>query len=252
MASAGAARWLPDTERFFGDLSRVITSAANALNNTATQFDSSEFFIRRLDEHERTLNVLTVRIEESYAQETCLIGNLRQLLDILSELRSHFERIAEESERDLHSFEESASLPIVSVTRNGEVGRPRLQLAQEQLETLHGEAGFRWADVARILGISERTVRRRRHQLELPVGREVGFSDISDEELDTYVRQILRTTPSSGRRFVDGALRYRGMRVQRRRIEESLRRVDPVICTLRAARHIIRRVYSVPCPNALW
>ena len=37
----------------------------------------------------------------------------------------------EESERELGSFQESLTQPILSVTRNGEVGRPRLQLAQE-------------------------------------------------------------------------------------------------------------------------
>ena len=132
------------------------------------------------------------------------------------------------------------------ITRNREVGRPRLALAREQLETLHGEAGFQWADVARILNISERTICRRRLEFGLPVGRDVEFSDMSDEELDSHVRHILRTTPRSGRRFMQGGLRNRGLRIQQRRIE------DPVICTLRAARHIIRRVYSVPSPNALW
>ena len=83
-----------------------------------------------------------------------------QLLGILNELRCHFERIAEESERDIDSFGESATQPIVSTTRKGEAGRPRLALAREQLETLHGDVGFRWADVARILSISERTLRR--------------------------------------------------------------------------------------------
>ena len=252
MASAGAAIWLPDTERFFMELGTMITRAQQQRNATATQFDSSEFFVRRLEEYERTLSVLTTRIEESFAQEITLIGYLHQLLGILNELRRHFEAIAEESEGDIDSFEESATQPIVTITRNGEVGRPRLALAREQLETLHGEAGFRWADVARILNISERTVRRRRLEFGLPVGRDVEFSDISDEELDSHVRQILRTTPRSGRRFVQGGLRNRGLRIQRRRIEESMRRVDPVICTLRAAQHIIRRVYSVPSPNALW
>ena len=76
--------------------------------------------------------------------------------------------------------------------------------------------------------------------------------NISDEGLDSHIRHILRTTPRSGRRFVQGGLRNRGLRIQRRRVEESMRRVDPVICTLRAARHIIRRVYSVPSPNALF
>ena len=39
-------------------------------------------------------------------------------------------------------FEESATQPIVMVTRNGEVGRPRLALTQEQLETLQGTVVF--------------------------------------------------------------------------------------------------------------
>ena len=68
MASAGAAIWLPDTERFFMELGTMITRAQQQRNATATQFDSSEFFVRRLEEYERTLSVLTTRIEESYAQ----------------------------------------------------------------------------------------------------------------------------------------------------------------------------------------
>ena len=198
MASAGAAIWFPDTETFFLELSTMIARAQQQRDATATQFDSSEIFVRRLEEYERTLSVLTTRIEESHAREITLIGYLHHLLDILSELRSYFEGIAEESERDIDSFGESASQPIVTITRNGEVGRPRLALAREQLETLHGEAGFRWADVARILNILERTVRHRRLEFGLPVGRHVEFSDISDEELDSHVRHILRTTPRSG------------------------------------------------------
>ena len=97
------------------------------------------------------------------------------------------------------------------------------------------EAGFRWADFAIILNISERAIRCRRRQFGLPVGRDVEFSDISDEELDSHVRHILRTTPRSGQHFVQGGLRNRGLRIQPRCIEESMRRVDPVICTLRAA-----------------
>ena len=125
------------------ELSTMITRAQQQRNATATQFDSSEFFARRMEEYERTLSVLTTRSEESYAQEICLISNLHQLLGILNELRCHFEGIAEESERDIDSFEESATQPIVSTTRNGEVGRPRVALAREQLETLHGDVGFR-------------------------------------------------------------------------------------------------------------
>ena len=39
-------------------------------------------------------------------------------------------------------FEESATQPIVKITRNSEAGRPQLALAREQLETLRGTVVF--------------------------------------------------------------------------------------------------------------
>ena len=39
-------------------------------------------------------------------------------------------------------FEELAAQAIVMITRKAEVGRPRLALAQEQLETLQGTVVF--------------------------------------------------------------------------------------------------------------
>ena len=139
----------------------------------------------------------------------------------------------------------------VGVTRSGLVGRPRLQVLQEHLQTLHNDAGFRWADIGRILGISDRTLRRRRHEFGLPVGMGEHFSDITNDELDVNVREILQATPNAGQRLVEGGLRHRGVRIQRHRIQEAIRRVDPVVSTLRAAQQIVRGVYSVPCPNAL-
>ena len=90
----------------------------------------------------RNFNCCNARIEETYAQEINLSGYLHQLLGIFNELRCHFQGIAEESERDMDWFEESAAQAIVMITRNGEVGRPRLALAREQLETLHGTVVF--------------------------------------------------------------------------------------------------------------
>ena len=54
MASAGAAIWLPGTETFFMESSTMIARAQQQRNATAAQFDSSEFFVRRLEEYERT------------------------------------------------------------------------------------------------------------------------------------------------------------------------------------------------------
>ena len=55
--------------KFFMELSTMIPEAQQHRNATATQFDSSVFFVRRPEEYEGTLIVLTTRIEESYAQE---------------------------------------------------------------------------------------------------------------------------------------------------------------------------------------
>ena len=54
------------------------------------------------------------------------------------------------------------------------------------------------------------------------------FSSLSDSELDDIIRQILSVTPGAGLRMVQGAVRQRRLVVQRDRILQSLRRVDPV------------------------
>ena len=51
---------------------------------------------------------------------------------------------------------------------------------------------------------------------------------------------------------ITGRLRSQGILVQRERIRESIRRVDPIGVELRARRVLHRRMYCVECPNALW
>ena len=57
-------------------------------------------------------------LESTQEARVALGYHLVQILRILNELRYHFEGIAEESERDIDSFEESATQPIVSKTKN--------------------------------------------------------------------------------------------------------------------------------------
>lgn len=78
------------------------------------------------------------------------------------------------------------------------------------------------------------------------------FDNISDSELDQTVRDILRISPNAGERILIGALRGRGIRVQRERLRMSIGRIDPISRTLRRSRAIVRRVYSVACPNEVW
>ena len=74
----------------------------------------------------------------------------------------------------------------------------------------------------------------------------------TDEQLIREVGEIRRLTPNIGQRRLLGALRARGIRIQRWRIRECLRRVDPLGTSLRWNGTIYRRSYSVPTPNSLW
>ena len=57
---------------------------------------------------------------------------------------------------------------------------------------------------------------------------------------------------NSGISLIRGALLARGITVQRDRVINCMRRVDPVSQSLRRTATIYRRQYSVPGPNCLW
>ena len=165
-------------------------------------------------------------------------------------LRSHFQRSLDCDDNSVVVSTPGNIRPL-QIEYCNRPGRPRLAITQGQLEALQRDIGFRWSDVARILCVSARTLRRRRHELGMLVeGRQ--FSELTDTQLDDLIRQALQVTPAAGLRMVQGYLRQRGLVVQRIRVLHALRRVDPVTSALRNARRIIRRVYNVPSPNSLW
>lgn len=105
-------------------------------------------------------------------------------------------------------------------------------------------------DIARCLGVSERTLRRWRYQFGLMTNR--NFTNLANQRLDEHVRDILKSTPSVGLSLMRGALRARGLNIQRERVRESMNRVDPVSRTVHHTQFITRRVYNVRSPNSLW
>ena len=78
------------------------------------------------------------------------------------------------------------------------------------------------------------------------------FANITDLELDTYTREINSLFPRCGVNLMLSRLRSSGIFVQRERVRESLRRIDPTGVVARCRRSLHRRVYSVPSANALW
>ena len=162
-----AARWLPNNEEFFVGLVRLLEASESNLNSAS--YDNSEFLFRRLDAHERTLSILLSRIEYTYqgiAEAVNVIRDLQTLLNRTSNLRSHFQR------RFFLSVEREGNelTPLTTnLQRDQYGGRGRPKHHRDQLQALTVDAGFSWSEIARTLGISERTLRRRCHELGMSV-----------------------------------------------------------------------------------
>ena len=126
-------------------------------------------------------------------------------------------------------------------------GRPKYNITKEQLEHLR-ETGMTWRQIASCLGVHPRTIARRRSELNV----DDRFDNISNENLDACIRQILSLTPYAGQTLIRGSLRGRGIRVQRWRVRERLNAVDPIGRAVRQRLPISRRVYNVGSANSLW
>ncbi|KAM9466269.1 uncharacterized protein Hap1MRO34_015383 [Clarias gariepinus] len=112
------------------------------------------------------------------------------------------------------------------------------------------DLGFTWMAISRMLSVNIRTLYNHRTQLGLV---DYGsFSSISNTDLDRLISEVLMQTPGSGETYISGSLRGRAIRVQRWRVRERLRIIDPVGRALRRRRVIQRRVYDVSTPNQVW
>lgn len=79
------------------------------------------------------------------------------------------------------------------------------------------------------------------------------YARLSDAELDEVVRHLVGENEEIGADAVGARLASMGVRVQRRRVRESLIRVNPVGAAHRALSHRLhRRTYNVAVPNSLW
>jgi hypothetical protein len=136
----------------------------------------------------------------------------------------------------------------LEVTRSGR-GRPKFEVSEEQLQYFL-DHGFTATDVGELPGISRSTVYRRMRHFNLSGPRQ--FTDIEDEQLDQVVTSIQGAFPNCGEKLLEGHLIARGLKLQRRRIRESLQRTDAVGVAIRRHLAITRRRYHVARPNSLW
>ncbi len=132
---------------------------------------------------------------------------------------------------------------------SGRPGRPQFDVSEEQLTYLI-ENNFTAPQMAKLVGVSLRTIERRMSAYGLSIrGR---YSDVTDAELEQVMSEIKSVHPQCGNIQMKGHLLSRGLRVQQRRIRETLRAVDPEGSIMRRLVTINRRKYSVPAPRWLW
>ena len=101
-------------------------------------------------------------------------------------------------------------------------GRVAYNITKDQKEQLR-ETGMNWCSIAEFLDVSERSLQRKRREF----GIDSNFSDISDNDPDNHVQEILHLTLYNGESYVRGGLRRRQINVQRRIVRDSIKRVDP-------------------------
>ena len=117
------------------------------------------------------------------------------------------------------------SLEMPKVERSGRPGRPRFEISEAVLLELRSY-GFTWKQVADMLLVSRWTIRRR--VVEYGLQETTGFSALSDEQIDFYVKQFIEEHGNLvGCSMVQGFLKSLGFRLQHRRVRASISRVHP-------------------------
>lgn len=144
---------------------------------------------------------------------------------------------------------EDAQAPLPPISRSGAVGRPSFSIPIQQLTCLI-ENQFNVPQIAKIIGVSVRTIHRRMAQYGLSITLQ--YADLADNDLDHLVHNIQEQSPMCGNRQMQGHLLSRGFRVQQLRIRESQRRVCPEGTLMRRLGCLRRRKYRVAAPRSLY
>ncbi|XP_065119656.2 uncharacterized protein [Paramisgurnus dabryanus] len=131
------------------------------------------------------------------------------------------------------------------------MGRPSYCLPSHVIKA-HLLLGHTAGDIANLFEVCERTIRRRMTQYGIRVHDLL--TPVDDNDLDETVTHILQRHPNCGYKMMVGHLNAQGILIQRQRVQESMRRVDPYGVSIRTLQlnPRRRRKYFVPAPNSLW
>ncbi|CAB4012840.1 hypothetical protein AC249_AIPGENE23002 [Paramuricea clavata] len=155
-------------------------------------------------------------------------------------------RIAQEKLKFVGGENEQTSIFIHSGCR----GRPSVYIPKELLQ-LYLDYRFTFKKIGEIFGVASKTIQRRVVEFGL---KSCNYTMLSDEQLDEQISDILKVFPNCGYRRMRGFLTARGLHIQWRRIEDSMKRVCPEGILMRCLQFNVlkRRIYNVRSPLSLW
>ena len=128
------------------------------------------------------------------------------ILENLGRLEGHLEQCVRQQDIDREGNAPDYHGLFIERINTGP-NRPQLGVDMEIVDYFR-ERRFSWKEIAQILGISQRTLKRRcdETQFEDPMK----FADITHNELVDHVKRILDCMPKAGVKIVHGALRGQG------------------------------------------
>ncbi len=197
--------------------------------------NSMEIFEERLDLLLSMYSRLTRFYNADFIQRRML-----QLYNLQATLKKKIE--------DSSSKNNAITSTFVQYQRTG--GRPKIWINPSAIRLLR-EQGLDWTKIASLFGVSTKTIDRRRKECNIPDDF-VGYTDITDNELDDLMKELRYHQPFAGQIILMGILKSKGFRIHRQRLRDSLHRIDSFGMMNRWANIIPRRVYKVAGPNSLW
>ena len=237
----------PDDGNAFFQLARtVIQQAGFALEVDIEEPD------RLLSHYDRVTHLLQrfVQLSNIYHQNDTVVAWIQAIIQTQYRIKHHLELLreydydlADEDAAIAHAF-----VPLFDTIPTG--GRPKISLPWDTI-TAYRISNHTWTEIASILDISSRTLKRCRTRCNYHDPSP--HSTITDDDLDQLVSQIIDQTGGViGSQFMCAILQDQGHKVIRRRVRESMSRVDVLGNLQRWCNLIPRSVYSVREPNSLW
>lgn len=194
-----------------------------------------------VDEIERAIDVVDMLLQSGTAGSGEL-GRIR------CRLTAMYERWMISFNRLSHCAQVAVGIMGGSETGVCVAGRPPICVNLDLVELLRS-SGYTWDEISKALMISRTTLWRRVKEGKLVTNT---YTSISDVDLQVAVIDLLNRHPNSGQVLLQGLLQAQGVNVQRHRLRDALKRVDPLYTHARWNTPISRRTYYVPGPNSLW